>query len=107
MAIEPVTGNSTKQPVIGRPFLPGQSGNPSGRPKGLPQLAHELLARTKQGREVMDWYLGIWRGAKSPLGHRPTDEQRMAAGQWITERIWGKPQVAIDVSAPSVIVVTA
>src|SRR5215471_8424241 len=106
MAIEPLERSLTANHAPNGQFLPGNQAA-VGRPKGLPQLAHELLGRTKQGREVMDWYLGIWRGAKSPLGHRPTDEQRMAAGQWITERIWGKPQVAIDVSAPSVIVVTA
>jgi hypothetical protein len=29
--------------VVGRPFAPGMSGNPSGRPKGLPRYVRELV----------------------------------------------------------------
>lgn len=47
--------NSEEQPkkkVFGRPFLPGQSGNPSGRPKGsktLTGILRELLDKDVPG----------------------------------------------------------
>jgi hypothetical protein len=87
-------------------WLPGVSGNPGGRPKGLGTLSQMIFERTKQGTQLVEWYLGIWCGMSTPLGHKPTDEQRLVAAQWLTERAWGKPQVAIDVSSPSIIIVT-
>ena len=44
-------------------WKPGQSGNPSGRPKGL---VHYIQDKTRKGRELIDWYLAIWRGEKEP-----------------------------------------
>ena len=46
-------------------WKPGQSGNPSGRPKGL---AHYIQDKTHKGRELIDWYLAIWRAKKNPSG---------------------------------------
>jgi hypothetical protein len=92
--------------VPGRPFVPGVSGNPLGRPKGLAALSRMIIDNTKGGVELMRWYLGIWRGDATPLGHLPSDDQRFEAAQWLTERGWGKAPVQIDVSAPSVIVIT-
>lgn len=37
-----------EKPVIGRPFLPGQSGNPSGRPK-------DYITRHLRTRPDADW----------------------------------------------------
>ena len=87
-------------------WLPGVSGNPGGRPKGLAALAQAIIERTGTGLQLGDWYLGIWHGDRKPLGRRPTPAQRLEAAQWLTERAWGKPAVQLDVSAPSVIVVT-
>jgi hypothetical protein len=89
-----------------RPWLPGVSGNPAGRPKGLATLSQAIVERTGQGLQLVEWHLAIWRGDAKPLGKRPTPAQRFEAAQWLTERGWGKAPVQIDVSAPSVIVVT-
>ena len=50
--------NSTKT-VVGRPFLPGQTGNPGGRPKGMSAYVRET---TDGGREMVDLMVAIMRG---------------------------------------------
>lgn len=42
---------ANEQRVVGRPFKPGQSGNPAGRPKG---------ARSKLGEAFVDALLNDW-----------------------------------------------
>jgi hypothetical protein len=92
--------------ITGKGFLPGHSGNVGGRPKGLAALSQAIFERTGHGLQLVEWYVGIWRGEKQPLGKKPTDAQRLEAAQWLTERGWGKAPVQIDVSSPSVIIVT-
>lgn len=43
--------------VIGRPFAPGMSGNPGGRPKGLARYVRELVG--DDGRRVADFMLAV------------------------------------------------
>jgi hypothetical protein len=91
-------------------LLPGHTANPGGKPKNLATLVQEILKRTHDGKDLVDWTLRVWQGKESiQLNGKalpPSWEVRMQALQWLTERAWGKPQVAIDVSAPSVIIVT-
>ena len=47
------TGISEKQ-QRGRPFVKGQSGNPSGRPPGAEGLAAQIRAKTKNGLEMIE-----------------------------------------------------
>jgi len=61
--------------VIGRPFLPGQSGNPAGKPKG---------ARTKLGEAFIDALLADWKenGIKAIIDMRdekPADYVKIIA----------------------------
>ena len=44
------------------PWKPGQSGNPSGRPKGSRDLAGYVLEATDGGKELVDALLSIVRG---------------------------------------------
>jgi len=44
------------------PWQPGQSGNPSGRPKGTRDLAGYVLETTDGGRELVDALVSIARG---------------------------------------------
>lgn len=67
--------------VIGRPFQPGQSGNPSGRPR----LPHALKARitklaTKEAVDVLEKAL------------TSGDEKvRLQAADMLMNRAWGRP----------------
>ena len=57
------------------PWQPGQSGNPSGRPKGTRDLAGYVLETTDDGKELVDALLCIARGTMSSVavqeGSRP------------------------------------
>jgi len=46
------------------PWKPGQSGNPSGRPRGTRDLAGYVLETPDAGRELKDSLLSIARRAK-------------------------------------------
>jgi hypothetical protein len=88
--------NSTKT-ARGRPFKPGQSGNPGGRPKGLASLVRE---QTGDGKELVELTLKIMRGeltvtrrTKAGIAYEqtPSHKDRMAAVEWLADRGWGKP----------------
>jgi hypothetical protein len=79
-----------------RSWVPGVSGNPSGRPKGLATLSQRIVSETDSGRELVQWYLGIFRGEAKPLGKKPTEAQRFEAAAWLTERGWGRPMQQIE-----------
>ena len=76
------------------PWQPGQSGNPSGRPKGTRDLAGYVLETTDGGKELVDALVSIARGVmpnvavqngsrprKGPAGaaSRPAEGHRDAA----------------------------
>lgn len=63
-----------------RPFKPGQSGNPTGRPKSF---AHLIRKATKDGEEMVEFALEIWRSDR-PL------KDRWPAFVWLTEYAYGK-----------------
>jgi hypothetical protein len=90
--------------------LPGSRANPGGKPKAVAVLVKEILERTHDGKDLVDWVYRVWQGKESIQVNGkavlPSWEVRMQALQWLTERCWGKPAVQVDVSAPSVIVVT-
>jgi len=54
------TGNSPNNKLS--PWQPGQSGNPSGRPKGTRDLAGYVLETTDGGKELVDALVCIARG---------------------------------------------
>lgn len=81
-------GNSTKA-VVGRPFKPGQSGNPQGRAKGFGALIRE---QTKDGAELVAFALALLRGGDVKL------EQRFEAAQWLADRGWGRPVQATEMT---------
>ena len=69
--------------MIGRPFQPGQSGNPSGRPKGIAKAFRETL---KDPSEAAAGLLEIARGEVA--GVKPGE--RIAAWRELLDRGYGK-----------------
>lgn len=76
-------------------FKPGISGNPKGRPKGSVQLGTRVRAALND-EELVDWYVKVWRGEIEPT------KAQEDAGQWLTERGWGKaaPLPEVDTGDP-------
>ena len=78
--------------VIGRPFAPGMSGNPGGRPKGLARYVRELVG--DDGRRVADFMLAVLEDEREPT------LVRMEAGRWLADRGFGRSHVPIVVRPP-------
>jgi hypothetical protein len=88
-------------PIPGsRPFKKGQSGNPNGRPKKLPEL-RELLANVlgdeKDGKTAAEAILMALR-AKAAKGD-------VRAAELLLDRAYGKPKQDVDLSGSMVTVI--
>ena len=93
------------------PWQPGQSGNPSGRPKGTRDLAGYVLKTTDGGKELVDALICIARGAMPNLavqkGSRPRKDQQvrpadqLKAIEMLLDRGFGRSPQQLDI-APSV-----
>ena len=80
--------NSVLTAASGRPWLPGQSGNPGGRPKGLAAL---VRAQTNDGAELVTFMLAVLRGRKkAPL------RLRMEAAAWLADRGFGRVPMPLE-----------
>lgn len=88
----------TKTPggVTGKGFLPGHSGNPGGRPKGL---AERVRRATHDGKTIVDFMISVARGMKID-GRKPRLCDRMEATKWLADRGWGKPVQAMEHLGP-------
>lgn len=75
------SGRTAKQRGPGRPFRPGQSGNPNGRPKAHGEFVEACRARTPKALEVLD--------QEMELG-----DSRVQAAIKVLEWAWGKPATA-------------
>ena len=71
------TANSSNNKLT--PWKPGQSGNPSGRPRGTRDLAGYVLGTTDGGKELVDALVSIARGVMPNVpgqeGSRPRKDQ--------------------------------
>jgi hypothetical protein len=67
-----------------RPFKKGQSGNPSGRPKGPAALQRRILRETKDGAVVVDYLLKTLQYSRSP-------KERTDAATLLLAYGFGKP----------------
>lgn len=74
---------SVKQRIIGRPFQPGQSGNPNGRPGGYAEF--RALCREHSPGAVRALVEEV------ETGEGPS---RIAAARVLLEYGWGKPSAA-------------
>ena len=63
------------------PWKPGQSGNPSGRPRGTRDLAGHVLETTDGGKDLVDTLVSIARGAMPKVlvqeGSSPRKDQQV------------------------------
>lgn len=69
---------------VGRPFEPGASGNPGGRPLGL---ARFIRAETRYGAELAELMLRVLRDQEPGA----TLRDRIASATWLADRAFGKP----------------
>jgi len=90
------------------PWQPGQSGNPSGRPKGTRDLAGYVLETTDGGKELVDALVSIARGVMPNVavqkGSRPRKDQQvrladqLKAIEMLLDRGFGRSPQQIDIA---------
>jgi len=90
------------------PWQPGQSGNPSGRPKGTRDLAGYVLETTDGGKELVDALLSIARGVMPNVavqkGSSPRKDQQvrpadqLKAIEMLLDRGFGRSPQQLDIA---------
>ena len=90
------------------PWKPGQSGNPSGRPKGTKDLAGYVPETTDGGKELVDALVSIARGVMPNVpvqeGSRPRKDQQvrpadqLEAIEMLLDRGFGRSSQQLDVA---------
>ena len=90
------------------PWKPGQSGNPSGRPKGTRDLADYVLETTGGGKELVDALVSIDRGVMPNVavqeGSRPRKDQQvrpadqLKAIEMLLDRGFGRSPQHLDIA---------
>ena len=90
------------------PWRPGQSGNPSGRPRGTRDLADYVLETTDAGRELIDSLLCIARvvmpNVPAQEGSRPRKDQQvrpadqLKAIEMLLDRGFGRSPQQLDIA---------
>jgi hypothetical protein len=87
----------------GKGFMPGKSGNPKGRSKGLSRYIRE---NTDDGQEIAEFFLKAFRGEFDDPEFKEIKPDRrlelqIEAAKWLTERGWGKPTQYVGVDEES------
>ena len=90
------------------PLKPGQSGNPSGRPRGTRDLAGYVLQTTDGGKELIDALLCLARGVMPNVpaqeGPRPRKDQQvrpadqLKAIEMLLDRGFGRSPQQLDIA---------
>jgi hypothetical protein len=87
----------------GRPFKPGQSGNPDGRARGVERIVRETIANMRENVGKIDERDG-WETLTRLLYRIATQDgyeakDKIAATKLLFERGWGTPKAEIEVTA--------
>ena len=100
------TANNTENNLS--PWQPGQSGNPSGRPKGTRDLSGYVLETTDGGTELVDALVSIARGTMPDVatqgGSRPRKDQQvrpadqLKAIEMLLDRGFGRSPQQLDIA---------
>jgi len=100
------TGNNSNNSLT--PWKPGQSGNPSGRPRGTRDLSGYVLETTDGGKELVDALMSIVRGVVPNLavqkGSRPKQDQQvrpadqLRAIEMLLDRGFGRSPQQLDIA---------
>jgi hypothetical protein len=90
------------------PWQPGQSGNPSGRPKGTRDLAAYVLETTDGGKELVDALVCLAKGIMPNVpvqeGSRPRKDQQvrpadqLKAIEMLLDRGFGRSPQQLDIA---------
>ena len=90
------------------PWKPGQSGNPSGRPRGTRDLAGYVLETTDGGKELVDSLVSLARGIMPNVsvqeGSRPRKDQQvrpadqLKAIEMLLDRGFGRSPQQLDIA---------
>ena len=101
-----ITANNSNNNLS--PWKPGQSGNPSGRPRGTRDVAGYVLETTDGGKELVDALICIARGAVPNLavqkGSRPRKDQQvrpadqLKAIEMLLDRGFGRSPQQLDIA---------
>jgi hypothetical protein len=82
--------------VTGRGFVPGQSGNPGGRPKGLSRRVRELVGA--DGEAIAEYMLSVMND------ERARNADRIEAAKWLADSGFGKAPLVVtaeDIPLPA------
>ena len=100
------TGNNADNNLS--PWKPGQSGNPSSRPRGTRYLAGYVLETTDSDKELVDALVSIARGVipnvAAQESSRPRKDQQvrpadqLKAIEMLLDRGFGRPPQQLDVA---------
>ena len=90
------------------PWTPGQSGNPSGRPRSTRDMAGYVLETTDGGKELVDALVSIARGVMPNVpvqeGSRPRKDQQvrpadqLKAIEMLLDRGFGRSPQQLDIA---------
>lgn len=80
--------------VTGRGFVPGRSGNPSGRPKGLARRVRELVG--DDGQAIAAFMCDVMHDERARMA------DRIEAGRWLADRGFGRSVQSFDVAVNQV-----